>query len=162
MPRRWPRSPSWRMPWHWARPCRHPAAAGAGSSTAGCAGRARRPSSVARCWRGRRSAWGLDVIVGLQALLLGAAAGAACLVPELRHAHRQGRARRPVGCAGCCGCAVSPAGAGGRPRPGQPRHARRLCGDPLARGRREPGDGECALVGVRGRGGARSSSARRS
>ena len=34
--------------------CRHPAAAAAGSSTAGCAGRARRPSSVARCWPGRR------------------------------------------------------------------------------------------------------------
>src|SRR6266446_5327424 len=33
------------------------------------------------------SAWGLDVIVGLQALLLGAAAGAALAVPELRHAH---------------------------------------------------------------------------
>ena len=32
------------------------------------------------------SAWGLDVIVGLQALLLGAAAGAALAVPELRHA----------------------------------------------------------------------------
>jgi MFS transporter, PPP family, 3-phenylpropionic acid transporter len=31
------------------------------------------------------SAWGLDVIVGLQALLLGAAAVAALLVPELRH-----------------------------------------------------------------------------
>ena len=103
------------------------------------------------------SAWGLDVIVGLQALLLGAAAVAARRVPELRHARttaavaRAGRRGAPAAAA----AAIPPAGAGGRPRPGQPRHARRLCGDPLARGRREPGDGECALVGVGGRGGAR-------
>jgi PPP family 3-phenylpropionic acid transporter len=31
------------------------------------------------------SAWGLDMIIGLQALLLGAAAVAACRVPELQH-----------------------------------------------------------------------------
>ena len=42
------------------------------------------------------SAWGLDVIVGWQALLLDAAAGAALAVPELRHARPQRPwARRP-------------------------------------------------------------------
>ena len=49
------------------------------------------------------SAWGLDVIVGWQAMLLGAAAGAARLVPELRHARTAAAcARRPAGCACCC------------------------------------------------------------
>src|SRR5215475_3165796 len=43
------------------------------------------------------SAWGLAVIVGLQALLLGAAAGAACLVPELRHACPTSAVRAPAG-----------------------------------------------------------------
>jgi MFS transporter, PPP family, 3-phenylpropionic acid transporter len=43
------------------------------------------------------SAWGLDVIVGLQALLLGAAAGAARLVPELRHARPTEAVRAPAG-----------------------------------------------------------------
>jgi len=43
------------------------------------------------------SAWGLAVIVGLQALLLGAAAVAATLVPELRHARTLGAMRAPAG-----------------------------------------------------------------
>jgi PPP family 3-phenylpropionic acid transporter len=43
------------------------------------------------------SAWGLDVIVGLQALLLGAAAVAALLVPELRHTRPPEAGRRPAG-----------------------------------------------------------------
>jgi PPP family 3-phenylpropionic acid transporter len=43
------------------------------------------------------SAWGLDVIVWLQALLLGAAAVAASLVPELRHARPAAAARAPAG-----------------------------------------------------------------
>ena len=45
---------SWRMPWRWARRRHRPAAAAAGSSTAGCAGLAPRPSSAARCCPGRR------------------------------------------------------------------------------------------------------------
>jgi PPP family 3-phenylpropionic acid transporter len=43
------------------------------------------------------SAWGLEVIVGLQALLLGAAAVAARRVPELRHAHTEEAVRAPTG-----------------------------------------------------------------
>jgi MFS transporter, PPP family, 3-phenylpropionic acid transporter len=43
------------------------------------------------------SAWGLDVIVWLQALLLGAAAVAAILVPELRHARTGDAMRAPAG-----------------------------------------------------------------
>jgi MFS transporter, PPP family, 3-phenylpropionic acid transporter len=43
------------------------------------------------------SAWGLAVIVGWQALLLGAAAGAALLVPELRHARTLEAMRAPAG-----------------------------------------------------------------
>jgi PPP family 3-phenylpropionic acid transporter len=43
------------------------------------------------------SAWGLDVIVGWQALLLGAAAVAAILVPELRHARTTEAVRAPAG-----------------------------------------------------------------
>ena len=43
------------------------------------------------------SAWGLDVIVGLQALLLGAAAVAALLVPELRHERPTEAVRAPAG-----------------------------------------------------------------
>ena len=43
------------------------------------------------------SAWGLDVIVGLQALLLGAAAGAARRVPELRHARTTAAVGAPAG-----------------------------------------------------------------
>ncbi|MFL5097765.1 MAG: MFS transporter [Xanthobacteraceae bacterium] len=43
------------------------------------------------------SAWGLAVIVGLQALLLGAAAVAATLVPELRHARTPETMRAPAG-----------------------------------------------------------------
>ena len=46
------------------------------------------------------SAWGLDVIVGLQALLLGAAAGAARWVPELRHARPTEAVRTPAGAVG--------------------------------------------------------------
>ena len=99
------------------------------------------------------SAWGLDVIVGCRPCCWGAAV-AARRVPDLQHAPQRPWARRP-GWPAAAAAAIPPAGAGGRPRPGQPRHARRLCGDPLARGRREPGDGECALVGVRRRGGAR-------
>ena len=40
---------------------------------------------------------GLDVIVWLQALLLGAAAGAVLLVPALRHAHTTAAVRAPAG-----------------------------------------------------------------
>ena len=43
------------------------------------------------------SAWGLDVIVWLQALLLGAAAVAAILVPELVHERRADAVRAPAG-----------------------------------------------------------------
>jgi PPP family 3-phenylpropionic acid transporter len=43
------------------------------------------------------SAWGLDVTVGLQALLLGAAAVAAILVPELRHDRPGDAMRVPAG-----------------------------------------------------------------
>jgi MFS transporter, PPP family, 3-phenylpropionic acid transporter len=43
------------------------------------------------------SAWGLDVIVWWQALLLGAAAVAATLVPELRHARAAAAVRAPAG-----------------------------------------------------------------
>jgi PPP family 3-phenylpropionic acid transporter len=43
------------------------------------------------------SAWGLAVIVGLQALLLGAAAVAARLVPELRHALTAAAVGAPAG-----------------------------------------------------------------
>jgi PPP family 3-phenylpropionic acid transporter len=43
------------------------------------------------------SAWGLDVIVGLQALLLGTAAVAARVVPELRHARATVAVRAPAG-----------------------------------------------------------------
>jgi PPP family 3-phenylpropionic acid transporter len=43
------------------------------------------------------SAWGLDVIVGLQALLLGAAALAARRVPELRHARTAAAVGAPAG-----------------------------------------------------------------
>ena len=43
------------------------------------------------------SAWGLDVIVGLQAVLLGTAAGAARVVPELRHARATSAVRAPAG-----------------------------------------------------------------
>ena len=43
------------------------------------------------------SAWGLDVIVGWQALLLGAATVAAILVPELRHARTTEAVRAPAG-----------------------------------------------------------------
>jgi MFS transporter, PPP family, 3-phenylpropionic acid transporter len=43
------------------------------------------------------SAWGLDVIVWLQAMLLGAAAGAATLVPELRHDRTAATVRAPAG-----------------------------------------------------------------
>jgi len=43
------------------------------------------------------SAWGLDVIVGLQALLLGTAAVAALQVPELRHARPVEAVRAPAG-----------------------------------------------------------------
>jgi PPP family 3-phenylpropionic acid transporter len=43
------------------------------------------------------SAWGLDVIVGWQALLLGAAAGAALVVPELRHERTPEPMRAPAG-----------------------------------------------------------------
>jgi MFS transporter, PPP family, 3-phenylpropionic acid transporter len=43
------------------------------------------------------SAWGLDAIVGLQALLLGGAAVAALLVPELRHEHTTEAVRAPAG-----------------------------------------------------------------
>ncbi len=43
------------------------------------------------------SAWGLDVIVGLQALLLGAAAVAARRVPELRHARTAAAVGAPAG-----------------------------------------------------------------
>jgi PPP family 3-phenylpropionic acid transporter len=43
------------------------------------------------------SAWGLDVTVGLQALLLGAAAMAATLVPELRHDRPGDAVRAPAG-----------------------------------------------------------------
>jgi PPP family 3-phenylpropionic acid transporter len=43
------------------------------------------------------SVWGLDVIVGWQALLLGAAAGAAILVPELRHTGSAAVVRMPAG-----------------------------------------------------------------
>jgi MFS transporter, PPP family, 3-phenylpropionic acid transporter len=43
------------------------------------------------------SAWGLDVIVWLQALLLGAAAVAAILVPELRHDRTGEAVRAPAG-----------------------------------------------------------------
>jgi PPP family 3-phenylpropionic acid transporter len=43
------------------------------------------------------SAWGLDVIVGWQALLLGAAAVAAILVPELWHARTTEAVRAPAG-----------------------------------------------------------------
>jgi MFS transporter, PPP family, 3-phenylpropionic acid transporter len=43
------------------------------------------------------SAWGLAVIVGWQALLLGAAAVAACLVPELRHARPTEAMPAPAG-----------------------------------------------------------------
>ena len=43
------------------------------------------------------SAWGLAVIVGLQALLLGAAAVAATLVPEVRHARTPEAMRAPAG-----------------------------------------------------------------
>jgi MFS transporter, PPP family, 3-phenylpropionic acid transporter len=43
------------------------------------------------------SAWGLDVIVWWQALLLGAAAVAAILVPELRHARAAAAGRAPAG-----------------------------------------------------------------
>jgi PPP family 3-phenylpropionic acid transporter len=43
------------------------------------------------------SAWGLDVIVWLQALLLGAAAVAATLVPELRHGRTGDAVRAPAG-----------------------------------------------------------------
>jgi PPP family 3-phenylpropionic acid transporter len=42
------------------------------------------------------SAWGLDVIVGLQALLLGTAAVAAIVVPELRHVHTVEAVRAPA------------------------------------------------------------------
>ena len=45
----------------------------------------------------RSSAWGLDVIVGLQAVLLGTAAGAARVVPELRHARATSAVRAPAG-----------------------------------------------------------------
>jgi PPP family 3-phenylpropionic acid transporter len=41
--------------------------------------------------------WGLDVTVWLQALLLGVAAGAATLVPELRHGHTGDAVRAPAG-----------------------------------------------------------------
>ena len=43
------------------------------------------------------SAWGLDVIVGLQALLLGAAAVAARRVPELQHARTAAAVGAPAG-----------------------------------------------------------------
>jgi PPP family 3-phenylpropionic acid transporter len=43
------------------------------------------------------SAWGLTVIVGLQALLLGAAAVAALMVPELRHARTTAAVHAPAG-----------------------------------------------------------------
>src|SRR5512132_200967 len=43
------------------------------------------------------SAWGLDVIVGLQALLLGATAGAARRVPELQHARTAAAVDAPAG-----------------------------------------------------------------
>jgi PPP family 3-phenylpropionic acid transporter len=43
------------------------------------------------------SAWGLDVIIWLQALLLGAAALAAILVPELRHDRTADAVRVPAG-----------------------------------------------------------------
>jgi MFS transporter, PPP family, 3-phenylpropionic acid transporter len=43
------------------------------------------------------SAWGLDVTVGLQALLLGAATMAATLVPELRHDRPRDAVRAPAG-----------------------------------------------------------------
>ena len=43
------------------------------------------------------SAWGLDVIVWLQALLLAAAAGAATLVPELMHHRTADAVRAPAG-----------------------------------------------------------------
>jgi MFS transporter, PPP family, 3-phenylpropionic acid transporter len=43
------------------------------------------------------SAWGLDVIVWLQAMLLGAAAGAATLVPELMHHRTADAVRAPAG-----------------------------------------------------------------
>ena len=53
-PRRWGRSPFWRMPWRWSPPLRRQAVAAVGLSTAGCAARAPRPSSSARCCPGRR------------------------------------------------------------------------------------------------------------
>ena len=43
------------------------------------------------------SAWGLDVIIGWQALLLGAAAVAARWVPELRHERTTAAVRAPAG-----------------------------------------------------------------
>ena len=59
-----------------------PAAAAAGSSTAGCAGRAQRPSSVAHCCRAGGERLGPRRDRRGQALLLGAAAVAALRVPS--------------------------------------------------------------------------------
>src|SRR5215831_449608 len=86
MPRRWRRSPFWPMRWPWDLPLHRLAAGARALSTDGCAAPVRLPSSSALCCRARRSAhFGLDSIVWLQAFLLGMAAIAAILVPELMH-----------------------------------------------------------------------------
>ena len=85
------------MPWHWVRPSRRRPAAAAGLSTAGCAARAPRLHRRHIAVRPGGGRLGLDVIVWLQALLLGAAAVAATLVPELAHHRTSDAARAPAG-----------------------------------------------------------------
>ena len=73
------------------------------------------------------SAWGLDVVLDLQTLLLVAAAVTARRVPELRPARTAaGRRAGWWGAPAAAAAALPPARAGGRPRPRQPRHARRF------------------------------------
>ena len=93
-------------------------------------------------------AFGLELIVGLQASLLGAAAFAAIRVPELIHDRKAAAVRAPAG--GCShaapASAVSKSCSGGCAYPRQPRHARRICGDPLDRRRHQSSYCELALV----------------
>ena len=79
-------------------PLRRRAAAAGGSSMAGCAATGSAAFIVGTLLSGQAvSAFGLDLIVWLQALLLGAAALAALLVPELRHARTTEAVRAPAG-----------------------------------------------------------------
>ena len=97
-------------------------------------------------------AFGLDLIVWLQALLLAVAAFVAILVPGTDSSSRSrcrasagGRRSHIVPASG-----VSESCSRGSANPRQPCYARRICGDPLECRRHQPGYRELALVRVGG------------